>query len=83
LRGVECRCDRLLAVRMVARDVEELLRGSGHATSESVDDGGAGRAVLKCRDGVVVRSTGELGAALGEASDVLTQAFPRLLLAVA
>jgi hypothetical protein len=32
LRGVECHRDRLLAVLMVARDVEVLPSGTGHAT---------------------------------------------------
>jgi hypothetical protein len=45
LRGVEYRCDRLLAVSMVSCDVKELPRGSGHAAPESMHEGGAGRAV--------------------------------------
>jgi hypothetical protein len=48
-----------------------------------VDEGGAGRVVLERRDGVIVGHTGKLSATLGEASDVLAQAFSRLLLAVA
>jgi hypothetical protein len=75
LRGVKHRGDRFLTVCVVARDVEELTGCTRHATSESVDDGGAGRVVLKRRDGVVVGRIGKLGAALGEAPDVLTQAF--------
>jgi hypothetical protein len=47
-----------------------------------VDEGGAHRAVLKHRDGIVVRRAGELGAALGEAPYVLAETLPRLLLAV-
>jgi hypothetical protein len=69
--GVECRRDRLLAVCMVARDVEELPRGSGCAAPESVDEGCAGRVVLERRDGVIVRRVRKLGAAFGEASVVL------------
>jgi hypothetical protein len=68
---------------MVARDVEELTCQAGHAVPELVDEGRARRAVLKCRDGVVVGRTGELGAVLGEVSYVLMEALPRLLLAVA
>jgi hypothetical protein len=47
LRGVENHCDRHLTVCMVARDVEELSRGSRRAAPESVDEGGAGHAVLE------------------------------------
>jgi hypothetical protein len=83
LRGIERCCDRLLAVCMVARNVKELPRGLRCAASESVDEGGAGRAVLQCRDGVVVSCAGKLGATLGEASDVLAQALLGLLLAIA
>jgi hypothetical protein len=68
---------------VVARDVEELTSRTRHAVPESVDEGRARHAVLECQDGVVVRCTGELSAALGEAPNVLTQALPRLLLAVA
>jgi hypothetical protein len=67
---------------VVARDVEELAGHAGHAAPESVDEGRARRAVLKRRDGIVIGRTGELGAALGEASYVLVEALPRLLLAV-
>jgi hypothetical protein len=73
--------DRFLAVCMVARNVEELQGRTRHAASESVDEGGAGRAILKCRDGTIVGCTGKLGAVLGEAPDVLAQAFSQLLLA--
>jgi hypothetical protein len=79
LRGVEHRDDRFLAVGMVARDVEELTGRAGHATPESMDEGGARRVVLERQNGVVVGCTRELGAALGEAPDVLAQALPRLL----
>jgi hypothetical protein len=48
-----------------------------------VDKGCARRVVLERRDGVVVASTRELGAALGEAPDVLAETLSRLLLAVA
>jgi hypothetical protein len=48
-----------------------------------VDEGLARRAVLEHRDGVIVGRTGELGATLGEASYVLAETLPRLLLAVA
>jgi hypothetical protein len=48
-----------------------------------VDEGHAHHAILECRDGVVVGRTGELDAVLGEASNVLVETFPRLLLAVA
>jgi hypothetical protein len=67
---------------VVAHDVEELAGRARHAASESVDEGCARRAVLERRDGVVVDRTSELGAALGEASYVLTETLPRLLLAV-
>jgi hypothetical protein len=53
-----------------------------HAMPESMDEGGARRAVLKRRDGVVVCRAGELGAVLGEASYVLAETPPWLLLAV-
>jgi hypothetical protein len=76
LRGVERHGDRFLAVGVVARDVEELTGCARHAASESVNEGRARRAVLECRDGVVVDRTGELGATLGEASYVLTEALP-------
>jgi hypothetical protein len=61
---------------VVACDVEELTGHALHATPESVDEGGARRPILKCRDGVVVDRAGELGAALGEASYVLTETLP-------
>jgi hypothetical protein len=82
LRGVERRGDRLLAIGVVARDVEELTGRARHAASESVDEGRARRAVLERQDGVIVGRTGELGAALGEASYVLAETLPQLLLAV-
>jgi hypothetical protein len=82
LRGVECYGDRFLVVGVVARDVEELTGRARYVASESVDDGRARRAVLERRDGVVVGRTGEFGAALGEASYVLMETLPRLLLAV-
>jgi hypothetical protein len=47
LRGVKNHCDRHLTVCIVARDVEELSRGSRRAAPESVDEGGAGHAVLE------------------------------------
>jgi hypothetical protein len=68
---------------MIADDVEELLRGSRRAAPKSMDEGGAGRAVLERRDGVVVHRTGKFSVVLGEASDVFAQALPRLLLAIA
>jgi hypothetical protein len=83
LRGAQRRGDRFLAVGVVARDVEELVGRARHAVPESVDEGRARRAVLEHRDGVVVCRAGELGAALGEASYVLAETLPRLLLAVA
>jgi hypothetical protein len=83
LRGVEHGSDRFITVCVVARDVEELPGRTRQAVSESVDEGGVGRAILKRRDGIVVGCTGKLGAALGEAPDVLAQAFSQLLLAVA
>jgi hypothetical protein len=83
LRGVERRGDRFLAVGVVAHNFKELTSRAGHAAHKPVDEGCARRAVLECRDGVVVGRTGELGAALGEASYVLAEALPRLLLAVA
>jgi hypothetical protein len=67
---------------VVARNVEELASRARHAAPESMDEGHARRAVLECRDGVIVGRTGELGAALGEAPYVLAEALPRLLLAV-
>jgi hypothetical protein len=82
LRGVERRSNRLLTVGVVARDIEEFTSRTRHATPESVDEGGTRHPVLKCRDGVVVGRAGELGAALGEASYVLAETLPRLLLAV-
>jgi hypothetical protein len=76
LGGVE-RCSyRLLADGMVARDVEELTGRAWHAIPEPVDEGGARRPILKCRDGVVVGRAGELGAVLGEAPYVLTETLP-------
>jgi hypothetical protein len=83
LRGVHCCGNRLLAVSVVARDVEELTGRAWHATPESVDEGRSRRAVLKRRDGIVVGRAGELGAVLGEAPYVLTETLLRLLLAVA
>jgi hypothetical protein len=83
LRGVERRGDRFLVIGMVAYDVEELAGRAGHAAPKSMDEGRARRAVLECRDGIVVSRTGELGATLGEASYVLAEALPRLLLVVA
>jgi hypothetical protein len=53
-----------------------------HVATESENEGRARRAVLERRDGVVVGSTRELGAALGEALDVLAETLYRLLLAV-
>jgi hypothetical protein len=83
LKGVEHHGDRFLAIGMVARDVKELAGRARHAALELVDDGCARCAVLEHRDGVVVGRTGELGAVLGEASYVLAETLPRLLLAVA
>jgi hypothetical protein len=83
MRGVERRSNRLLAVDVVAHDVKDLAGRARHATPKLVYEGGAGRPVLKCRDGVVVGRAGDLGAALGEASYVLAETLPRLLLAVA
>jgi hypothetical protein len=68
---------------VVARNVEELAGRARHAAPESVDEGRASRVVLERRDGDIVGRTRELGAALGEASYVLTETLPRLLLAVA
>jgi hypothetical protein len=68
---------------VVARDVEELTSHARHAAPESVDEGRAGHDVLEHRDGVVVGRTRELGAVLGEVPYVLTETFPRLLLAIA
>jgi hypothetical protein len=67
---------------VIACDVEEFPCHTRRATPESVDEGGACRPILKRRDGVVVRRSGELGAALGEASYVLVKTLPWLLLAV-
>jgi hypothetical protein len=83
LGSVEHHGDRFLAVSVVTRNVEELVSRSRHAAPESVDEGGAHRAVLERQNGVVVGCTGEFGAVLGEAQDVLAQALSRLLLAVA
>jgi hypothetical protein len=68
---------------MVAHNVEEPPRGSRCAAPKSMDEGRPGHAIIERRDGVVVRRTGKFGAVIGEASDVLTQSLPRLLLAVA
>jgi hypothetical protein len=68
---------------VVTHDVEEFLSSSRRVEPESVDEGGAGHAVLERRDGIVVRRAGKLGVALGETLDVVTQAFPRVLVAVA
>jgi hypothetical protein len=81
--GVECRGDRFLAIDVVAHDVEELASRMRHAAPKSVNEGRARRAIPEHRDGVVLGCIGKLGAALGEAPDVLAQALPRLLLAVA
>jgi hypothetical protein len=62
---------------------EELKSRTRHAARDMMDEGGACRAVLERRNGVVVGCIREFGAALGEASDVLALALPRLLLAVA
>jgi hypothetical protein len=83
LRGVEHRSHRLLAVNVVACDVEEFSCRTRHATPEPVDEGGVRHPVVKRRDGVVISRAKELGAALGEASYVLVKTLPRLLLAVA
>jgi hypothetical protein len=83
LRGVQRRTHRLLAVGVVAHDVEEFTGPAWHATSESVDEGGASCSVLKCRDGVVVSRARKLDATLGEASYVLAETLPRLPLEVA
>jgi hypothetical protein len=82
LRGVERRDHHLLAVSMVARNVEELTGHTRHSMPEPVDEGGARRPILKRRDGVVIGRAGELGAALGEVSYVLAKTLPRLLLAI-
>jgi hypothetical protein len=47
LRGDQRRSYCLLAIGMVARDVEEFTGRARHATLESVDEGGAHRAILK------------------------------------
>jgi hypothetical protein len=47
-----------------------------------VDEGCACCAIMERRDGVVVGRIGELGAAHGEASNVLALALSRLLLAI-
>jgi hypothetical protein len=83
LRGVERCGNRFLAVSVVAHDVEELAGRTRHAVPKSVDEGSAGCAILEHRDGVLVGRTGEFGAALREALNVLAQALSRLLLAVA
>jgi hypothetical protein len=83
LRGAERRSDRFLAVGVVARDVEELASHSRHAALESMDEGCAARVVREHLDDVVVGRTGEFGAALGEALNVLMQDLSRLLLVVA
>jgi hypothetical protein len=83
LRGVEHCGHRLLAVGMIAHDVEEFPRRAWHATPKSMDEGGTRRRVLEHRDGVVVGRAGELGAALGEASYVLAKALLVLLFAIA
>jgi hypothetical protein len=83
LRGVERHGDCFLAVGVVAHNVEKLVSRAGHAAPKSLDEGHARRAVLERRDGVIVGRTRELGAALGEASYVLAETLPRLLLAVA
>jgi hypothetical protein len=67
---------RLFAIRVVARNVEEFPSSSGCAAPESVDEGGASHTVLEHQDGVIVRHTGKLDAALGETPDVLVQALP-------
>jgi hypothetical protein len=72
LRSVERCSDRFLTVGVITRDVEEPPGHTRHVVSKSVDERGAGRAVLERRDGVVVGCVGKLGAALGEALDVLT-----------
>jgi hypothetical protein len=76
LRGVQRHSDRFLVVGVVARDVGELASRARHAAVEPVDEGGACRAVLERRDGVIVGRAGELGAALGEASYVLAETPP-------
>jgi hypothetical protein len=48
LRVVEGRRDRLLIVRVIGHDVEEFPSSSGGPTLQSVDESGAGRAVLEC-----------------------------------
>jgi hypothetical protein len=68
---------------VVARDGEELAGRARHSASESVDEGHARRAILERRNGVFVGHTGELDAVLGEASYVLADTLPGLLLAVA
>jgi hypothetical protein len=83
LRGVEYRGDCFLVVGVVARDVEEFARRARHAVPESVDELRACRAVLEHRYGVIVGRTGELGTALEEATYVLAETLPRLLLVVA
>jgi hypothetical protein len=83
LRGVERRSHHLLAVNVVACDVEEFPCRTWHATLEPVDEGGVRRPVLKCRYGVVIGRARELGVVLGEVSYVLVKTLPRLLLAVA
>jgi hypothetical protein len=82
LRDVERRGHRLLAVSMVARDVEELTGRKRNTTPEPVDGGGARRPILKRRDAIVVSRAGELGAALGKAPYVLAKTLPWLLLAI-
>jgi hypothetical protein len=83
LRGVECHSHRLLAVSMVACDVEEFPCRMWHATPKPMDERGARCHVLKRRDGIIIGHARELGAALGEVSYVLAKTLPLLLLAVA
>jgi hypothetical protein len=82
LRDVNRRGHRLLAVSVVACDVEEFPCRTRHVTPELVDEGGARCPVLKFRDGVVIGRAGELSAVLGEASYELAESLPWLLLAV-
>ena len=56
---------------MVGGDVEEFLGGPRLPAADPVDEGGARGAVLECQDDVGVDDVGQLGAALGEAPDVV------------
>ena len=78
--GVVKNCpDRPLARGMAGGDVEELLGGSRALTSQLVDQGLIGGPRQESSYDIDISDVGQLVALLGEAPDVPTKSFTRLL----